>query len=113
MVPVQAASTGTEAALLLPQVCKRLCGRLRGQGRHASQRDVPWKRNLKLPPLPANVKNTYQKIEALCEVGKGERKAAPFVLSRDVYFTSLSHVNEINVTTRHNLGLTTCPNYNH
>lgn len=30
VVPVQTASMGTEAALLFPQVCKRLCGRLHG-----------------------------------------------------------------------------------
>lgn len=33
-----------------------------------------------------------------CVVVKGERQAAPFVLSRDAYFTSLSHINEIKAT---------------
>lgn len=47
---------------------------------------------------PANVKNILHKVEVFCVVGKGERKAAPFVLSRDVYFTSLSHIDEIKAT---------------
>ena len=63
-------------------------------------------------PSPANVKYVSQKTEVFCVVGKGERKAAPFVLSRDIYFTSLSHVNETNVATSHYLGLTTSPNCN-
>lgn len=50
-------------------------------------------------------------MEVFCVMGKEERKAGPFVLSRDVYFTSLSQVNEIDVTTSHSLGLTASPNY--
>lgn len=89
---------GTAVALLLPQSREGLCPRLRGHGSRwsASQGDIPWKRNPKLPALPANVKNIQQRMEVFCTVGTGERKAAPFVLSRDnLDSTSLSCMNTI------------------
>lgn len=74
-VPVQAASMGTGAALLFPQVCKHLCGRLHGRGSHTSQRDIPWKRNLKLPPLPANVKKMCNKrLKCFVNWARGKEK---------------------------------------
>lgn len=103
---------GTEAALF-PQVCNRLCGRLRGRGGHLSQSDIPWKRNLKLPPLPMNARDLTKRLST-GKWGRGKKNSSICPLQGCLlYFLISGWDNEINVTTSCNLSLTTFPNCNH